>query len=42
MVYGWFNTPPGGEDFRQDYDVPEDYWTGGRRMEAEPCCSGRT
>jgi hypothetical protein len=27
MGYGWFNPPPGGEEFRQDYDVPEDYWT---------------
>ncbi|MFD1788069.1 hypothetical protein ACFSC3_10825 [Sphingomonas floccifaciens] len=27
MGYGWFNTPPGGEDFRDDYDVPADYWT---------------
>ncbi|WP_374943154.1 hypothetical protein [Sphingomonas sp.] len=29
MGYGWFNTPVGGEDFSQDYDVPEDYWTSG-------------
>lgn len=29
MGYGWFNAPPGGEAFRQDFDVPEDYWTGG-------------
>lgn len=26
MGYGWFNTPPGGEDFEDDYDVPEGYW----------------
>jgi len=29
MGYGWFNTPPGGEDFRDDYDVPKGYWTAG-------------
>lgn len=30
MGYGWFNTPPGGEDFRADYEVPAGYWeTGG-------------
>lgn len=28
MGYGWFNTPPGGQPFRYDYDVPQDYWTG--------------
>ena len=26
MGYGWFNTPPGGEDFRDDYKVPRGYW----------------
>ncbi|MDY7524627.1 hypothetical protein [Sphingomonas sp. 10B4] len=29
MGYGWFNAPPGGEGFRQDFKVPKDYWTGG-------------
>lgn len=29
MGFGWFNPPPGGEAFRQDMPVPEDYWTGG-------------
>jgi hypothetical protein len=24
--YGWFNTPEGGEDFDDQYDVPEGYW----------------
>ena len=28
MGYGWFNPPPGGEDFRDDYEVPEGYWDG--------------
>ncbi|KZX52700.1 hypothetical protein A3711_07235 [Erythrobacter sp. HI00D59] len=32
MGFGWFNAPPGGENFRQDYDVPRGYWdTGGSR-----------
>lgn len=39
MGYGWFNAPPGGEEFRQDFHVPEDYWTGGgsrrRSLEAQ-------
>ncbi|CAM3274480.1 hypothetical protein SPAN111604_14330 [Sphingomonas antarctica] len=26
MGFGWFNGPPGSQDFRQDYEVPEDYW----------------
>ena len=29
MGFGWFNPPSGGEAFQQDYEVPEDYWTGG-------------
>lgn len=29
MGYGWFNTPPGGEDFYDDYEVPKNYWTTG-------------
>ncbi|MBN8816543.1 MAG: hypothetical protein J0J06_13975 [Sphingomonas sp.] len=36
MGYGWFNTPPGGQDFRDDYNVPEDYWNGGIGKRAEP------
>ena len=39
MGYGWFNKPPGGEDFRQDYDVPKRYWTNGsgyKRSSAAP------
>ena len=38
MGYGWFNPPPGGEEFRDDYDVPVGYWTNGgskRSTEAE-------
>ncbi|WP_374943155.1 hypothetical protein [Sphingomonas sp.] len=37
MGYGWFNTPPGGQDFRDDYDVPKGYWTngGGKRTPPE-------
>jgi len=38
MGYGWINVPKGGEAFRQDYDVPKDYWTNGgnkRAPEAE-------
>jgi hypothetical protein len=36
MGYGWFNTPPGGEDFRDDFEVPEGYWErgGGKRTPA--------
>ena len=29
MGFGWFNAPPGGEDFRQDYAVPRNYWSSG-------------
>lgn len=29
MGYGWFNTPPGGENFQDNYDVPEGYWDDG-------------
>lgn len=29
MGYGWFNVPPGGKDFRDDYKVPKGYWTKG-------------
>ena len=29
MGYGWFNPPPGGEDFHDYYEVPEGYWTTG-------------
>lgn len=29
MGYGWFNPPPGGEAFRDDYAVPEGYWSTG-------------
>ena len=29
MGFGWFNGPPGGEQFRQDYAVPKDYWSSG-------------
>jgi hypothetical protein len=36
MGYGWFNAPPGGEKFRQDFDVPEDYWTGGNGQKRSP------
>ena len=36
MGYGWFNTPPGGQDFRDDYYVPADYWTGGIGKRTEP------
>ena len=36
MGYGWFNAPPGGEEFRQDFDVPEDYWTGGGSQKQSP------
>jgi hypothetical protein len=38
MGYGWFNTPPGGDDFCDDYEVPEGYWENGggkRTPEAE-------
>lgn len=33
MGFGWFNTPLGGQAFRDDYDVPEGYWSkgGGKR-----------
>lgn len=27
MGFGWFNIPAGGEGFRQDMEVPVDYWT---------------
>ena len=30
MGYGWFNAPPEGEPFRQDYQVPKNYWKSGR------------
>jgi hypothetical protein len=36
MGYGWFNAPPGGEQFRQDFHVPEDYWTGGGSRKRSP------
>lgn len=36
MGYGWFNTPPGGQDFRDDYDVPEGYWTSGSDKRTPP------
>ena len=36
MGYGWFNAPPGGEKFRQDFAVPEDYWTGGGSQRRTP------
>lgn len=26
MGYGWFNGPPDGEEFREDYEVPADHW----------------
>lgn len=29
MGYGWFNPPPGGLPFRDDVDIPKDYWTNG-------------
>jgi hypothetical protein len=29
MGYGWFNPPPGGERFEQNYAVPANYWDGG-------------
>jgi hypothetical protein len=36
MGYGWFNTPPGGDDFYDGYDVPEGYWDrGGGKRTAE-------
>ena len=39
MGDGWFNPPPGGEDFRQNLKVPKNYWTTGpgywRTPEAE-------
>lgn len=28
MGCGWFNSPSGGETFRQDMEVPADYWVG--------------
>lgn len=28
MGYGWFNGPPDGEEFREDYEVPPDHWGG--------------
>ncbi|PZO81012.1 MAG: hypothetical protein DI632_00065 [Sphingomonas hengshuiensis] len=36
MGYGWFNTPAGGEDFSQSYDVPKDYWTSGSGHKRDP------
>lgn len=36
MGYGWFNTPPGGQDFRDDFDVPEGYWTNGGSKRTPP------
>lgn len=36
MGCGWFNTPPGGEPFCQDMDVPADYWTGGGSTKRTP------
>lgn len=36
MGYGWFNTPPGGQDFRDHYDVPEGFWTSGSDKRTPP------
>lgn len=41
MGFGWFNTPPGGEDFRDDYPVPENYWTDQPRARREPDADSR-
>ncbi|MBN2972907.1 hypothetical protein JW805_12855 [Roseomonas aeriglobus] len=41
MGYGWFNTPAGGEDFSQDYDVPKDYWTSGSGYKRGPAAQLR-
>lgn len=37
MGYGWFNPPPGGDDFADNYNVPEGYWDkgGGKRSPAD-------
>jgi hypothetical protein len=36
MGHGWFNPPPGGEEFRDAYAVPKGYWTeGGDKRNAE-------
>ena len=38
LGYGWYNAPPGGEEFSQGFSVPPDYWTTGcakRSPEAE-------
>lgn len=36
MGYGWFNTPPGGQDFYDHYDVPKGFWTSGRGKRTPP------
>jgi hypothetical protein len=36
MGYGWFNPPSGGEEFRQGYEVPKDYWTSGSGQKRGP------
>lgn len=41
MGFGWFNGPPGGEEFRQDLVVPADYWTGGRAGKRDPAAQMR-
>ena len=36
MGYGWFNAPLGGEEFRQDFHVPANYWTSGGGQKRGP------
>lgn len=36
MGYGWFNAPPGGEEFYQEFNVPKDYWTSGCSQKRNP------
>ena len=35
MGYGWFNTPDGGDDFVDGYDVPDGYWEMGEPIKRD-------
>jgi len=36
MGFGWFNPPPGGEDFCDEHSVPVDHWEGNGRYRIDP------
>lgn len=41
MGFGWFNPLPGGEKFRQDYNVPRNFWTSRNGFKRAPMAQTR-